>query len=385
MANTRDTLGDQATLDGLINHTLTSIEEDGVLNIRKYALCKNTVLQTVDFPSVKTIGERAFESCEGIEEIIFPEVTSIGQYAFLLCLNLEKATFSKLKTLSSGAFSGCQKLNALILGNTSGVVSLTNQTAFSETAIYDDKGWVYVPTSLVASYKSSSSWGGIPIADINEYPKAPPDFSEITDSWSEIFAAEEDGTYSIKYSVGRYKSLTINNTTYHARIVAMDADELSDNSGNAKITWIVDEVYADTHNMNSNNTASGGWPATEMRAWLRTTILPLIDSTVSAKIKEVNKTYKDPSNGTQTFTDTIWIPSVREMSDGAGYENSGVTYKDWFNKPSRRARKTSGSIMYWWLRTSQSSTNFRCMSINGNSTYSDNPNKNYGVVIGFCT
>ena len=341
MANTRDTLGDQATVDALVSRTLTNLEEDSVLTLGKSALYKNTALEFVNFPSV----------------------TKIEQYAFY----------------------GCQKLNALFLGRTEGVVSLTNQNAFSETAIYDDKGWVYVPTSLVASYKSASSWNGIPIADINEYPKAPLDFSEITDSWSEIFAAEEDGTYSIKYSVGRCKSLTINNTTYHARIVAMDADELSDNSGNAKITWIVDEVYADTHKMNSNDTASGGWPATAMRAWLRTTVFPLIDSTVSAKIKEVNKTYKDPSNGTQTSTDTIWIPSYREVLSGTGYENSGVTYKDWFNKPSRIARKTFGSIKYWWLRTSQSSTNFRCVSINGISNYSDNPSKSYGVVIGFCT
>lgn len=33
MANTRDTLGDQATVDGLVNRTLTSLEEDGVLSI----------------------------------------------------------------------------------------------------------------------------------------------------------------------------------------------------------------------------------------------------------------------------------------------------------------------------------------------------------------
>lgn len=383
MANTRDTLGDQATLDGLINHTLTSIEEDSVLNIRNYALHKNTVLQTVNFPSVKTIGERAFESCEGIEEIIFPEVTSIGQYAFLLCLNLEKATFSKLTALSSGAFSGCKKLNALILGNTSAVVSLTNNSALSDTAIEAKCGAVYVPTNLIDTYKANNKWKDYFIADINEYPII--DFSTITDTWSEIFAAENDGTYSTKYAVGDTKKLTVNGEDVYMQIVAMDTDTLSA-GGTAKITWISKDLLSTTHSMNSTNTTTNGWAATAMRTWLRDTILPTIDSTVRSQIKEVTKTYKDDTTrSTLSISDTVWIPSYREIFGGTSYEDSGCVYTTWFNNASRRRKNLESSGQWWWLRTATAWNHFTGVNNGGYQGGEGYPDSGKGVAIGFCT
>ena len=55
MSNTRDSLGEQATLDGLIAHTLTSLEEDGITNLASYAFYNNINLTNVIFPNLLTL------------------------------------------------------------------------------------------------------------------------------------------------------------------------------------------------------------------------------------------------------------------------------------------------------------------------------------------
>ena len=41
--------------------------------------------------------------------------------------------------------------------------------------------------------------------------------------------------------------------------------------------------------MNEEDTNEGGWPASDMRAWLRDSILPLFPETVRSNIREVKK------------------------------------------------------------------------------------------------
>ena len=47
MANTRDTLGDQATLDALVADTLSSFEENNLKDLRQYGIYKRNTLQTL--------------------------------------------------------------------------------------------------------------------------------------------------------------------------------------------------------------------------------------------------------------------------------------------------------------------------------------------------
>lgn len=76
----------------------------------------------------------------------------------------------------------------------------------------------------------------VTVADTTTYPQWK---SVLTDSWADIFAAEEDGTYREKYSIGDVKLLDLGSEgVIPMRIVGFDCDELSDGSGNAKISWI---------------------------------------------------------------------------------------------------------------------------------------------------
>ena len=66
---------------------------------------------------------------------------------------------------------------------------------------------------------------------------------EIEDSWSEIIAACNNGTYT-KYHVGNYKPLTIGSETINMQIAGVDKDDLASGNGKAPLTWIAKEPLA---------------------------------------------------------------------------------------------------------------------------------------------
>lgn len=124
-----------------------------------------------------------------------------------------------------------------------------------------------------------------------------------------------------------------------------------------------------------------------MRKWLRETILPTIDSTVVSNMKEVTKTYYDvTTSSTLSTTDTVFIPSAREMFGGSNYENSGITYTDYFKTDSQRIKynMSSKSASSWWLRSAYSATHFRNVNDNGTVNNYSAPNA-FGVALCFCT
>lgn len=212
----------------------------------------------------------------------------------------------------------------------------------------------------------------------------------ITDSWSEIFAAEQDGTYSTKYSIGDTKMLDLGTEGQHLmEIVAFDTDDKADGTGKAKITWISKDQLNTAHNMNSTSTTAGGWEQSEMRSYLKNTIKPLIPETVRNAIVPVTKissTYSGAIvvNG-QTTTDDVWIPSNHEVSPTTTtYESTGSTYSSKFTNATSKIKKRNGSAGNWWLRSTDGSTRFRNVDTSGYTSGTD-ASYNRGVALGFCT
>lgn len=330
-----------------------------------------------------TIAGYAFYNMTSLTSVVAP-VTTIGTYAFNGCTNLTTVELSGTgtATVSANAFAGCTKLNAVIIRSTS-MSTLSATSAFTNTPIAAGLGAIYVPSSLVDTYKANTNWKNYFIASVDDYPLAT--FDTISDSWSEIFAAIDNKTYSTKYSIGDTKALTVNGKTYYMQIAAFDTDVLADNSGNAPITWISKHVF-DTHNMNSAAVTTDGWAASAMRTWLSDTILPTIDSTVRTRIKPVTKTYKDyTTSSTLSVADSLWIPSAVEIFGGTSYEDSGVRYSDLFpDTESRIKYSSSNSAAYWWLRSAYTATNFYYVNTNGNVT-NNRALTTSGVVLGFCT
>lgn len=464
MANTRDTIGDQATVDGLVNHTLTSLEEDGIGIIGDRALYNNTALTSVNFPNATSIGEYAMAGCSALQTALVPKLATSGTYAFNNCTSLESISMPQLVTVSNYMFAGCSALSSVSIPNATrinqyafqnckdltsidldGITNIGNYAfsgtgigtlvipdatslgtylcqgyrtgvvdqhktvnlssnrlnganslchlilrsttmctlttkALTGTAIAAGIGWIYVPTDLVATYKAASNWSNYAsqIVDISEYPKALQD-ETISDSWSTIFANEDNGTYKTVYSLGDIKYMYLNGTPMPMQIVAFDEDT-------SKISWVCKSIL-DTHNMNPTGDTTGGWASSNMRAWLRETIYPMIDSTIRNRIVAVTKNYYDAKTSSRlTISDTVWIPSEYEIFGTTSYENSGTLYTGVFTDATSRIKKygLNGSASIWWLRSAYSGTYFRCVN-NGGSALNNNANNANGVVLGFCT
>lgn len=470
--NTRDLIGDQATLDGLVAHTLSEFQDNGVDKLRPSAFRSNsgimyvelpilslapgnafgsctslvsavlpvlgradsymfngcTALKDISMPAVTTIEASAFSGCTSLEIVDFPNVTIIYNNAFNSCTKLTSVSFPAVYSVYSSAFknapiaklalpsamrlnrditygngaaevelglnpeitasvfAGDRNLISLILRSSS-QLTLANVNALQTTPIAKGYGWIYVPSTLVSTYQEGTNWATYQsrIVSLDDYPL---DVGTITDTWDEILTAEEDGTYTSKYSVGDTKVITVGGELILMQIVAMDRDELT-SGGNTKITWICLGVQY-THSMNGHNTNADGWAATTMRSWLHSDILRNMDETLQAGIKTVNKTYYDyTSNSTKISEDQIWIPSVREVFGGSEYESSGCDYTDFFSTSDAKRKWTGlcglGENIAWWTRSAyQGNWRFRYVQAGG-SQNGGNAGDSMGVVFGFCT
>ena len=60
-------------------------------------------------------------------------------------------------TIEPSAFGACTSLTSIYLMNPS-ICALKNSNAFSQTGIWSTKGSIFVPASLVSSYKTATNW-----------------------------------------------------------------------------------------------------------------------------------------------------------------------------------------------------------------------------------
>ena len=364
--NTRDAIGDQATVDGLVEHSLTELKEDGISNIPENSLRYNDGLQSVNLPSIKSIQSYGFGYCSNLESVKLGDGTDIGVTA-----------------IAANAFYYCQKLKHVIIDRPKMMI-LQDISAFNTTALALGDGAVYVPEDLVATYKANNNWKNYFITKLSNYPLSV--FDTIEDDWSTIFA---NSSYATDYTVKGTKTIELTDgTKIKMDLAALNTDVKSDNSGTAKMTWICHGIPY-THRMNATNTTAGGWADSEMRSYLISDILSKIPTEIKSHIVSVKKSYrsKSPNDETLWSDDEIWIPSYKEVGfTSTDYiESDGVVYSNLFpSSESRQKRDTSGSTMHWWLRSAGSTSIFRCVRTSGGD-YNNIANNVYGVVFGFCT
>lgn len=223
---------------------------------------------------------------------------------------------------------------------------------------------------------------------------------ELTDSWTDIVETSKNGTYKEKYRIGDTKELDLGTEgIITMKLVAMDADELSDGSGYASMTWIAEDLLNTEHVMNTEDTIEGGWPASDLRVWLRTSIYELVPDEVRTEIKEVRKYSMSfiPTIETVSSSDTIWIPSCREIFGvEGGDEDKGAEYSNAFPDENswKRYHLNSTQKTNWFLRSANLLNNGEKGFIEGtmgsplNTPYDSYQyfpsNEKLGIVIGFC-
>ena len=114
-------------------------------------------LSQVNLPVCKSIGNSVFYECSSLSQVNLPMCEYIGDYAFRNCYSLSHISLPVCKYIYDYAFWFCSSFNIITLGYSS-VCSLHNSNAFSKTQITSSTGSIYVPTSLVDSYKSANNW-----------------------------------------------------------------------------------------------------------------------------------------------------------------------------------------------------------------------------------
>ena len=411
------------------NNTLKSVSLPNAVTISNYAFQYCTNLETAIMPKLSYLPSSVFRHCYKLKTFDATNITSLSnQYIFRYCfslnyLNLLNLTgvssnalsdtglgmiilpsvtsissyigsgvrtstidLSKKISIGSNAFREAYSLVHLILRSDT-ICPLSSTSAFTNTPIAEGLGWIYVPTDLVDSYKTASNWStyASQIISIDEYPKAL-DGETITDTWDEIFQAENNNTYKTKYSVGDTKYLVVGGTYVLMQIIAFDRDILSsDGTSTAKITWLSKSISF-MFPINFTSGLNGGWANCKCREFLNDTIYNQIPENVRNKILSVNKTYTPTIDvaDTATVSDKLWIPSEREIIGSR--ETSGITYTDFFSDSLSRTKVMglTETNYSWQLRSIYNSTGYSFINTSGSTGYG-NVTIVQGIVLGFCT
>ena len=111
-------------------------------------------IESIKLSNVTSIGLSAFSSCSGLTSVSFPVATSIGNGAFIGCSKLTEASFPLVTSIGSAAFNGCSSLTTIYVGTESDTVCTLSSTNAIPSSVTD----IYVPASLVDSYKSATNW-----------------------------------------------------------------------------------------------------------------------------------------------------------------------------------------------------------------------------------
>ena len=135
------------------------------------SLIDRTISGTYVNNTVTIIGRYGLADCTKLTSVVLPAVSTMDGNSMIGCSALTKADFSNLKTIRYSTFYSNKNLVTLII-RTQVVATLENTSAFKDTPIVSGKGYVYVPSALVNSYKSATHWSTYAdqIRAIEDYP-----------------------------------------------------------------------------------------------------------------------------------------------------------------------------------------------------------------------
>lgn len=205
--------------------------------------------------------------------------------------------------------------------------------------------------------------------------------------WSAIIAACQSGSVPDSWVAGNSKTMTINGTSYQIDIIGKNHDTYTA-GGTAPLTFQMHDCYADTKQMNSSNTNSGGWTSCAMRSTHLPAILALMPSEVQAGIKEVNKLTSAGSQSStiNTTADKLFLLSEIEIFGSTTYSKSGEgSQYAYYSAGNSKVKNLSGSANGWWERSPNGSKSaFFCYVNSDGDAYYHLASNSFGVAFGFC-
>lgn len=157
--------------------SLRSIKDVVPVTIDREAFSKCQKLESFNFSRIKSIGYESFYQCYGLKEADLTTLTSIDRRSFVSCTGIKKVTFGNgITTIKSEAFNYCHALEEVVLG--SSINSLESNCFYSDqnklkrvyitapappavgsAPFYSPSSvTLYVPEYAMVSYKLDNYW-----------------------------------------------------------------------------------------------------------------------------------------------------------------------------------------------------------------------------------
>lgn len=147
----------------LLKRTISGdLTNDNLTSVLAYTFNGCNLLESINFPAVTFVGNYAFDMCTSLKVVKLPAVTSFGTLQpFQGCKSLTTFDITAATSIGNGnnnMFNGCTSLKSVLIRNSSTMCALQNTAIFSNTLIASGTGYIYVPSSLIDTYKANGNW-----------------------------------------------------------------------------------------------------------------------------------------------------------------------------------------------------------------------------------
>ena len=110
----------------------------------------------ISLPVCTYIGDAAFFAYRPLTQVDLPMCSYIGNSAFAGCRSITQISLPVCSYIGNGAFNGCSLLSIITIGYSD--MCVVGSNTFNATPITEGTGSIYVPASLVDTYKSAETW-----------------------------------------------------------------------------------------------------------------------------------------------------------------------------------------------------------------------------------
>ena len=355
----------KSSCDTSVVRGFVALEKDSTGNITKGALINATFVggEGISLPT-PALSHMTELECDSLYAILYCGLAGLPALkSFIIppnCMHIDDMVFNGDTALEYVTFLGRPE-------------SISNKTFTRLTTLKD----IYVPWG--SGEISGAPWGATS-ATIH-YGEGIG--VEISDTWAQIIAATQDGTYKTKYHIHDYKTIDMGSEgIIKYEIVGIDKD-VKANGDTVPLSFLAKSALATKHQIVAQAPSGGGYPASEMKTYLNETIRPKLPKEIQDNLTPVvkysigfnNNVYEEMKS-----IETIWIPSNREIF--GLYESTGPVYS-----LLTRSRLVPGTVdgLGWWSRSGKgSNSNKFCNVDHAASASPEDPSKLFGVVPGFC-
>ena len=232
----------------------------------------------------------------------------------------------------------------------------------NKTNTYSLRVWIDSDAGNEVMGKILSKELRVEATQAKQIPTAAKSFAD--DSWDTIATAVEFGTYP--YQVGDTKEVDMGDLGIHTVRVANISECTNGETSQTACGFVVEFAnIITTQKMNSTATNVGGWPASELRVYVNSTVYNALPSDLQNVITETSVVSSHGSRDSSNFTSTdkLYLLSAQEVWGSSLYDTVNVETRqlDYYKNKGTTKSSYSGAIKQyngtntiWWLRSATS-------------------------------